>query len=52
MVYFDLGIASQAAGLSYADTGTPITLVDAANKALSTPTLEKSELIKLTYNDV
>jgi Peptidase A4 family len=33
-------------------TGTPITLVDSAGKALSTPTLEKSQLIKLTYNDL
>jgi hypothetical protein len=52
VVYFDDGLASQKAGLAYANLGTPITLVDAANKALSTPTLEKSELIKLTYNDV
>jgi hypothetical protein len=52
VVYFDLGIASQQAGLAYADTGTPVTLVNAANTALSTPTLEKQELIKLTYNDV
>jgi hypothetical protein len=52
VVYFDIGLAHQAAGLAYADQGTPITLVDSASKALSTPTLEKSELIKLTYNDV
>lgn len=32
-------------------TGTPITLVDSANRPLSTPTQEKSQLLKLTYND-
>ena len=52
VVYFDDGFAHQSAGLLDAFNGTPVTLVDAANKALSTPTLEKSELIKLTYNDV
>jgi Peptidase A4 family len=52
VVYFDDGIAYQPTGLTYADTGTPVTLVDGGGKALSAPTLEKSGLIKLTYNDV
>jgi hypothetical protein len=51
-VYFDDGFAHQKAGLLDAFNGTPVTLVDGSNKPLSTPTLEKSELIKLTYNDV
>jgi hypothetical protein len=46
------GYAHQKAGLLDAFDGTPVALVDSANKPLSTPTLEKSELIKLTYNDV
>jgi hypothetical protein len=52
VVYFDDGFANQKAGLLDAFTGTPVTLVNGSNTALSTPTLEKSELIKLTYNDV
>jgi hypothetical protein len=52
VVYFDDGFAHQKAGLLDAFTGTPITLVNASNAGLSTPTLEKSELVKVTYNDV
>jgi hypothetical protein len=33
-------------------TGTPITLVNSSSTPLSVPTLEKAQLVKLTYRDV
>jgi hypothetical protein len=53
VVYFDDAQAmANTAGWVGGNTGTPITLINSAGTALSTPTLEKAELLKLTYNDV
>jgi len=53
VVYFDDAQAlANNAGWIGGNTGTPITLVNSGGTALSTPTLEKLDLLKLTYNDV
>ena len=53
VVYFDDALAGERNGGSLdAFTGSAITLVSAADKPLSVPTMEKSRLIKLSYRDV
>jgi hypothetical protein len=51
--YFDTAVAGERNGtLLDGFTGTPITLVNSASTPLSVPTLEKAQLVKLTYRDV
>ena len=53
VVYFDDALAGLKNGGSLDGfSGTPITLVNGANTPLSVPTLEKAQLVKLTYRDV
>lgn len=53
VVYFDDALAGERNGGSLDGFGgTPITLVNSASTPLSVPTLEKSQLVKLTYRDV
>ncbi|MBO0839766.1 MAG: hypothetical protein J2O49_02965 [Sciscionella sp.] len=53
-VYFDEALAalSNNGGLADGFTGTPVTLVDSSNNPQSTPTLEKSHLVKLSYKGI
>jgi Peptidase A4 family len=53
VVYFDSAFAGEKNGGSLDGfNGTPITLVDGNNTPLSVPTMEKAQLVKLTYKDV
>lgn len=51
--YFDSALAGSHLDLLLdAFTGTPITMTNSAGTALSVPTLEKAQLVKVTYQDI